>query len=149
MLSTQKQYTTDSFKMQQQLPEASQRLSLRFPIALKKKIGTNDPRQNKQTTETKSPHRKSHQKLYLNLKLRVAPTKVRAPFRCIYCNGNSFASVKLDLSRGFGLLDCQSCGAEFKHGITANLRCAGDVEAALLAGDKLKWMCAKQVPAHA
>ena len=33
--------------------------------------------------------------------------------------------------------------------ITANLRCAGDVEAALLAGDKLKWLCAKQVPAHA
>lgn len=79
---------------------------------------------------------------------REEPTKTKQPFRCIYCNSTSFVSTELDFTRKVGYLKCESCGAEFRHGITENLTCAGDVLAALLAGDRLRWMTAKQDSAN-
>lgn len=97
----------------------------------------------------KSPQRKKPQRLRLYLKPREVPTKTKGPFRCLYCNKTSFVSTELDFSGKIGRLKCQSCGAEFRHKITENLTCAGDVLAALLAGDKLRWLTAKQDPVSA
>ena len=86
--------------------------------------------------------------LRLILKPREEPsiTKAKEPFKCIYCNSPSFVSTELDFSRMVGHLKCESCGAEFRHKLTENMTCAGDVLAALLAGERLRWMTAKQVP---
>lgn len=91
---------------------------------------------------------KKRQLLRLILKPREVPTETKQPFRCIYCNKTSFISTELDFLRKVGHLKCESCGAEFRHKITENLTCAEDVLAALLAGDRLRWMTAKQDPAN-
>lgn len=78
-----------------------------------------------------------------------APAKTKGIFRCIYCNGSSFDSTEIDSSHTVGRLDCQECGAEFKYKTTANLCCAKDVKAALLVGEKIRWLTAKQGPADA
>lgn len=98
--------------------------------------------------ENESTKPKKGQILRLILKPREEPTKTKEPFRCIYCNNTSFVSTELDFSRKVGHLKCESCGAEFRHLITENLTCAGDVLAALLAGDRLRWMTAKQCSAN-
>lgn len=94
--------------------------------------------------ESTTPKR---QILRLILKPREVPTKNKQPFSCIYCNNTSFVSTELDFSRKVGHLKCENCGAEFKHKITENMTCAGDVLAALLEGDRIRWMTAKQGPA--
>lgn len=103
---------------------------------------------NKEVQLENEPTKPKRPLLRLVLKPREVPAETKQPFRCIYCNKTSFVSTKLDFSRKVGHLKCESCGAEFRHKITENLTCAEDVLDALLAGDRLRWITAKQDPAN-
>lgn len=69
----------------------------------------------------------------------------KKPFHCIFCNKRAFTTAKRYPSRAVGSLDCTGCGAKFKFRVAANLSCARDVQAALLAGgDDIRWLSAMQ-----
>lgn len=70
--------------------------------------------------------------------------KKKKSFHCIFCNEKAFHTTEPHPSRAVGFLDCMSCGAAFKFRVTANLACARDVQAALLAGGDIRWLSAKQ-----
>lgn len=79
-----------------------------------------------------------------NTKTKIKKKKKKKPFHCIFCNKKAFYSAEPHLSSAVGFLDCMGCGAAFKFRITANLACARDVQAALLAGGDIRWMSAMQ-----
>lgn len=75
----------------------------------------------------------------------VRPTNSKQ-FHCVFCNEASCFSVKPHPSCAVGYLDCKICKAQYKFRVSAELSCAQDVQAALLAGDSIKWMSATQGP---
>lgn len=77
-------------------------------------------------------------------KIMKKKKKKEKPFHCIFCNKKAFYSAEPHASRAVGSLDCMSCGAAFKFRVTANLACARDVQAALLAGGHIRWISAMQ-----
>lgn len=70
--------------------------------------------------------------------------KNKKQFRCIFCNKKAFFPAEPHPSRAVGLLGCQNCGAAFTFRVTANLTCARDVQATLLAGGDIRWLSALQ-----
>lgn len=75
----------------------------------------------------------------------VTPIKSKQ-FKCIFCNKTTFCPAKPQPSRAVGTLGCKSCGAQYRFRVTAELSCAEDVRAALLAGDCISWLSATQGP---
>ena len=67
-------------------------------------------------------------------------------FRCIFCNKKSFRSIEPDRTRVVGCLSCEGCRAEYRFRVTAGLSCSEEVQAALLAGDRIGWLSATQGP---
>lgn len=84
-----------------------------------------------------------HKPVAHNTKTKTKKKK-KKPFHCIFCNKKAFYSAEPHPSCAVGFLDCMSCGAAFKFRVTANLACAREVQAALLAGGDIRWLSAMQ-----
>lgn len=96
--------------------------------------------------------RNTYQKYSLRSRMKknlVTKTTTKSKqFHCIFCNKTSFLPAKPHPSRAVGYLGCKKCRAEFRFRATAEMTCAEDVQAALLAaGDSsIRWLSATQGP---
>ena len=98
-----------------------------------------------ETPLVRNPYHKygihSHMKEHPNVVVKKTRSK---QFHCIFCNKISFLSMKPHRTSVVGCLSCENCRAEYRFRITAGLSCSEEVQAALLAGDGIRWLSATQ-----